>query len=84
MQNYNIYNFLTHYNWLSTAAYKGYDPSYVNQQIIHTDGYPLVYHKEICYYPHNGDYNCTTDLLGPVYPGQMLQVDLCIPYADRN
>ena len=80
----NIYNSLTHCNWLSTAAFKGYDPGYINQQIIMVDGYPLVCHKEICHCPYNGDYNCTIDLLGPVYPGQLLQVDLCIPHADRN
>ena len=51
----NIYNFLAHCNWLSAAAFKGYDPGYVNQQIIQVDGHPLVYHKEICYCPHDGD-----------------------------
>ena len=77
----NLYDFLTHCQWLPTAVFKGYDPKYVNQQIIQVDGLPWVHHKRICYCPYDGDYDCTVDLLGPVYPGQMLQVDLCLPQA---
>ena len=75
----NIYDFLTHCKWLPTAVFNGYNPEYINQQIVQVDGHPWVHHKRICYCPHDGDYNCTVDLLGPVYPGQMLQVDFCMP-----
>ena len=75
---------MIHRQWLPTAVFSGYNPEYLNQQIVQVDGQPWVHHKRICYCPHDGDYNCTVDLLGPVYPGQMLQVDLCIPRADSS
>ena len=83
-QMVGVNNFLTHCKWLPTAVFNGHSPGYINQQIIQVDGHQWIHHKEICYCPHDGDYNCTVDLLGPVYPGQMLQVDLCIPQADKK
>ena len=80
----SVYDFLAHCKWLPTAVFNGYSPGYINQQIIHVDGHQWIYHKRICYCPHDEDYNCTVDLLGPVYPGQVLKVDLCIPQANRN
>ena len=80
----NSFDFLTHCKWLSTSVFNGHNPGYINQQIIQVDGHQWIHHKELCYCPHNGDYNCTVDLLGPVYPGQKLQVNLCIPQADKN
>ena len=62
----------------------GYSPGYINQQIIQVDGHQWINHKKICYCPHDSSYDCTIDQLGPVYPGQKLQVDLCIPQASRN
>ena len=84
VQMNNIYNLMTHCKWLPTAVFDGYNPGYINQQIIQVDGHPWVHHKEICYCPHDGNYNCTIDLLGPVYPGQVLRVDLCIPQTDKD
>ena len=78
------YDFLTHCNWLSTAVFRGYDPAFINQHIIQVDGRQWINHKKICYCPRDGPYDCTIDQLGPVYPGQRLQVDLCIPQAHRN
>ena len=75
----NIYDLMTHCQWLPTAVFNGYNPEYINQEIIKVDGHPWVHHKRICYCPHDGDYDCTVDLLGPVYPGQVLQADLCMP-----
>ena len=80
----NIHDFLTHCKWLPTAVFNGHNPGYINQQIIQVDGHQWIHHKHICYCPHDGEYNCTVDLLGPVYPGQMLQVDLCMPQADKS
>ena len=77
-------DFLTHCNWLPTAVFKGHNPRYINQQIVQVDGHQWTHHKEICYCPHDGDHNCTVDLLGPVYPGQLLQVELCMPKAHQN
>ena len=80
----NNFDFLTHCKWLPTAAFNGHNPGHINQQIIQVDGHQWIHHKELCYCPYDGDYNCTVDLLGPVYPGQKLQVDLCIPQADKK
>ena len=64
--------------------FKGHNSGYINQQIVPVDGHQWIHHKEICYCPHDGDHICTVDLLGPVYPGQVLQVDLCMPKAHQN
>ena len=75
---------LIHCKWLPEAVFNGYDPGHVNQQIIQFNGHHWIYYKKICYCPHDGIYNCTLDLLGPIFPGQMLQVNFCIPEADRD
>ena len=77
----NFYDFFTHCKWLLMAVFNGYNPGYINQQIIKVDGRQWIHHKEICYCPHDEDYNCAVDWLGPTYPGRTLQVDLCIPHA---
>ena len=84
VQMNNIYNLLTHCQWLPTAVFNDSNPEYINQQIVQVDGHPWVHHKRICYCPHDDDVNCTVNLLGPVYPGQVLQVDLCMPQADKD
>ena len=76
----NIHDFLTHCKWQPTTVFTGYKSDLINQQIIQVDGHQWIHHKRICYCPHDGDVNCTVNLLGPVYPGQKLQVDLCMPH----
>ena len=44
----------------------------------------LGVHTDICYCPTNADYNCSVDWLGKVYPGQILTVDLCLPYNNEE
>ena len=83
-KKYNIGNFLTHCKWLDESLFNDYDPGYINQQIIRVDAYPWIHRKIICHCPHDGPYNCTVDLLGPVYPGQKLQVELCILLFESN
>ena len=41
-------------------------------------------HTTICYCPPSLHYNCSVDQLGPVYPGENLTVDLCLPYNDEE
>ena len=31
----------------------------------------------------NGNYNCSRNTIGPVYPGQVLEMGLCRPWDDR-
>ena len=58
----------------------GYNPGVVNQQIIQTDQHQLNHHPTICYCSHNITY-CSVEALEPVYPGQVLQVDLCVTHS---
>ena len=80
----NIYDFVTHCKWLPNAIFSGYSPGYINQQIIQVDGHHLIHYKKICVCLDNGTHDCTVDQLGPVYPGQALKVDLCMPQAIPN
>ena len=64
-----ISDFLTHCKWLPTAVFNGHRPGYVNQQIVRVDSHQWIHHKRICYCPHDQDYKCTIDQLGPTYPG---------------
>ena len=75
----SIYDLLTHCKWLCKESFNGYDSGYINQHIIQVDGHHWIHHKQICYCPHDGSYDCTVDQLGPVFPGQMLQIELCMP-----
>ena len=40
----------------------------------------------VCYCFMNNTYDCSLDLLGPVFPGsgQALQVDLCVPHESDH
>ena len=76
------YDFTAHCKWLPTAAFHEYKPEVVYQQIIKSQGQNFAYHK-ICHCPQNRSNNCSIDTFGPVYPGQMLQVDLCTPCNDQ-
>ena len=77
-----LYHFTPHCKWIPTAAFHGYSPKVIYQQIIKTDIPKFTY--EICHCTHNGSNNCSVDTLGPVYPGQMLQVWLCTPFNDKS
>ena len=72
------YHLNTHCQWLSTAAFQGYDSEIVNHKIIQIDDQKINYHR-ICLCNNNGSYDCSKDMLGTVYPGQVLQVGLCTP-----
>ena len=76
------YHFTPHCYWLPTAAFHHYNPNVIYQQIIKTD-IPNFTHHKICHCFHNGSKNCDTDTLGLVYPGQILQVQLCTPCKDE-
>ena len=80
-----ILEFLSHCKWLQTAAFYGFHAGTVNQQIISSDNQQWYLHqKRICHCLQNGNTNCSIDILGPVYPGQLLQLQLCIPEAKKT
>ena len=75
------YHFTPHCYWLPTATFHDYNPKVIYQQIIKTDIQEFTHHK-ICRCFQNAT-NCDTDTFGPVYPGQMLQVELCMPCNNK-
>ena len=79
----NFHHFTTHCRWIPSSVFYGYSPGVINQQIIQTDQHPLGHHTTICYCSHNIT-NCSVDILGPVYPGQVLHVDFCVPNSNEK
>ena len=73
----SFYYFTSHCKWIPTSAFIGHDPSVVNRQIIHANFKSS--HFTILYCA-----NISMDVIGPVYPGQKLQVELCIPCSDNH
>ena len=45
-----------------------------------TLSYQLSKHSTVCSCQQSLEYDCNDDRLGPIYPGQNLTVDLCLPY----
>ena len=86
----SIHHLTSHCKWAPGAAFRDVSPSVVNQQIISiryrnkTSPYQLGDHTTICYCPQSSCHNCSADHLGPVYPGQMLTVELCLPYNEEQ
>ena len=65
----------------------GHDPGLINQQIIQTNfsGQKQInHHTFICILSSQFQYDCAIDTLGPVYPGQKLQVELSTPCTYRG
>ncbi|XP_065915481.1 uncharacterized protein [Dysidea avara] len=84
-RNFSGLNYYTsHCRWLETAVFNGYDPGLVNSHIIHSNSLVPNHHTNLCYCPQNGTYNCTTDTLGHIYPGETLQADLCLPLNEET
>ena len=73
-----FYPFTPHCRWIPTAAFHEHSPKVIYQEVIKTSNPNFTYHK-ICHCTQNGIVNCSLDTLGPVHPGQTLQVELCTP-----
>ena len=80
--SFPFYHFTPHCQWIKNTVFYSDNPSSVYRHIIRIYGQNLTYHK-ICHCFQNGNFNCNVDTLGPVYPGQMLQVELCTPCYDE-
>ena len=77
-------HFTSHCKWLPTSVFYGHNPGLINQQIIHTDHKRINHHKFICLLSSQLHYDCAIDTLGPVYPGQILQVELFTPCTNTS
>ena len=81
--SFMYYYFNPNCQFLPTAAFQSPDSETINHQIIHIDDQRLNYHM-ICLCYDNGTYDCSRNILGPVYPGQVLQLGLCTPCSDET
>ena len=84
--NSSINYYTSHCKWVGRSVFKGYDPGRVNRQIIQVDNptrqnLQLSAHSAVCTCFIGGKYNCRTDFLGSICPGQTPHVHLCLPYT---
>ena len=80
-------HFTSHCKWLNTSVFYGHNAGLINQQIIQTsysDLKQINHHTYICILSSQFHYDCGIDTLGPVYPGQKLQVDLLTPCSSEE
>ena len=82
--DYISYTLLSHCKWLTTTVFHNYHPKVINQQIIKIDNQQWYHLKKICHCSVSEGNNCTIDKLGPLFPGQKLQADFCIPSAKEH
>ena len=84
--NFFLNYYTSHCRWLPFAAFHVYHPKEINQQIIkiYDQGLKLHSHTTICYCSQFSEHNCTHDTLGPIHPGQRLQVGLSVPYNNET
>ncbi|XP_065898558.1 uncharacterized protein [Dysidea avara] len=78
----SIHTLNVHCKWIPTAAYKSYHPANVNMLIINIpdDDVPLNIHNRVCACSSHGVHDCSIDVIGPVYPGQVLRAIMSLPY----
>ena len=76
-------HFTSHCKWLPTSPFHGHNPGLINQQIIQIDDRSNNNHEFICVL-NSTTYDCAIDTLGPVYPGQLLQIDVITPCSDAS
>ena len=79
--NYAFDRITAHCKWIPTAVYIGYRPGVVNEQIIDKPDNTLITIYscyEICLCTLEGVHQCKNDVIGPVYPGQILTTSMSI------
>ena len=83
-------HFTSHCKWLPTSSIRvfyGHNPGLINQQIIQIDDRKINYIAITCSFiclSSKSHYDCPIDTLGPVYPGQILQVDVFTPCSENT
>ena len=77
----SFYHITSRCEWIPSAEFQNYKPRAINQQIIQLDReFQHLKHHSVIFYCSN----FSVDRLGPVYPGQKLQVEFCTPCSDNN
>ena len=77
-------HFTSHCKWLPSSVFHGHNPGLINQQIIQIDDRNINHHNFICVLNSTTQYDCAIDTLGPVYPGQLLQIDVFTPCSENT
>ena len=76
--------FTSHCKWLSSSVFYDQNPGLINWQIIQINHEKVRHHTFICLTDLELYGNCTTDILGPIYPGQTLQIEIFAPCSDNT
>ena len=71
-------HYASHCRWINEN-----DSTNINDLIVHDDANQTNEHNMICHCSRNAT-DCRVDVLGQVYPGQTLQVELCLPCSDKE
>ena len=74
----SFYHYISHCQWINSSVFHGYNPTIINEQIVQHESNQMNEHTTICFCSNNVT-DCSLDVLGQVYPGQTLQVELCVP-----
>ena len=88
----SIHQLTSHCKWAPSAAFQSIAPTIVHRKIItlkyvynqSLHSHHVGVHTTVCFSPSLLHYNCSIDQLGPVYPGENLTVDLCLPYNTED
>ena len=73
---------MTNCKWAPGVAFQNASPFAVNSKIVNfgNQNITLGVHTTVCYCPPSSQYDCSVNRLGPVYPGEKLTADLCLPF----
>ena len=75
----------THCKWFTGSAFNVTLPVDVNQRFITFMNQTFVTkEKNLCCCSQNGSIDCYTDQLGPIYPGETLNIMLAYPHSSYN
>ena len=77
-------HYTSHCKWLPTSVFHGHNPGLINQQIIQINYRKINHHNFICVLNSTTQYDCAIDTLDPVYPGQILQIDVFTPCSENT
>ena len=72
-----------HCKQINETAFQGIDRLTLYSKIIDYEK-KLSIHTSVCYCQQFPYINCSVNKLGPIYPGQVLTIDLCLPYNYEN
>ena len=79
----SFHDYTSHCQWINESAFHKHDPAIINEQILQHNSDQISEHKIICI-PLNKVTNCSLDVLGHIYPGQTLQVELSVPCSGNK